>query len=87
MAIPKDTSVGIFVHFLHRNPLVWTDPDKFDPERFMDEVILFNFFFTKACFKGDMAFSVKSFSITTLSIKSLFAILDINDIQHNDTQY
>jgi cytochrome P450 len=44
MAIPKNTSVGIFVHFLHRNPLVWTDPDKFDPERFMDEVILFNVF-------------------------------------------
>lgn len=33
--IPKNTILTIHVHDLHRNPEIWTDPDKFDPDRFL----------------------------------------------------
>ncbi|XP_044750329.1 uncharacterized protein LOC123310752 [Coccinella septempunctata] len=32
--IPKNTTVTIFLHHLHRNPEVFPEPDKFDPTRF-----------------------------------------------------
>ncbi|KAI6175758.1 hypothetical protein M3Y97_00724600 [Aphelenchoides bicaudatus] len=34
--IPKNTSVSISPFMLHRNPNVFTDPEKFDPNRFDD---------------------------------------------------
>lgn len=38
LKMPKGATVGIFVHMLHRNPLIWDDPDKFDPDRFLNQV-------------------------------------------------
>ena len=35
--IDKGTTVGVFVLALHRNPLFWDDPDKFDPNRFFNQ--------------------------------------------------
>lgn len=35
--IPKGAEVSIFVYMLHRDPKVWPDPEKFDPERFSQE--------------------------------------------------
>ena len=32
--LSKDTRVTMDMMGLHRNPLVWKDPDTFDPERF-----------------------------------------------------
>jgi cytochrome P450 len=32
--VPKGSTVVIDVMSLHRNPKVWSHPDKFDPERF-----------------------------------------------------
>lgn len=32
--IPRGTIVNVLVHLLHRQPDVWPDPERFDPERF-----------------------------------------------------
>lgn len=36
--IPKHTIVGPSLYSIHRDPRWWTDPDTYDPNRFMDEV-------------------------------------------------
>ncbi|XP_047366099.1 uncharacterized protein LOC124955555 [Vespa velutina] len=33
--IPKNTLLTIHVHGLHYDPEIWTDPEKFDPDRFL----------------------------------------------------
>lgn len=35
--IPKDTNILMPVFYLHKSPLYWQEPDKFDPERFAPE--------------------------------------------------
>ncbi|XP_014667375.1 PREDICTED: cytochrome P450 1A1-like [Priapulus caudatus] len=35
--VPKDTMVMINLYGLHHDPAYWTDPEKFDPTRFLDE--------------------------------------------------
>ena len=35
--LPKGTSIMIAAIALHRNPLVWEDPEEFRPERFLAE--------------------------------------------------
>lgn len=37
MFIPKGTIANIHIYDLHRNPTVFPDPDKFDPDRFLPE--------------------------------------------------
>ena len=34
--ISKGQTYGVFIHYLHRNPDVWDNPDEFIPERFME---------------------------------------------------
>jgi cytochrome P450 len=33
----KGSTAIVFVHMLHRNPTVWDNPEKYDPERFLDQ--------------------------------------------------
>lgn len=33
--IPKGMTIGISIYALHRDPDVWPEPNKFDPERFV----------------------------------------------------
>jgi cytochrome P450 len=35
--IKKETLIGVSFYELHRNPKYWTNPDKFNPERFLGE--------------------------------------------------
>lgn len=35
--IPAQSNIGIMSYLLHRNPEVFPDPEKFDPERFSKE--------------------------------------------------
>ncbi|XP_014675444.1 PREDICTED: steroid 17-alpha-hydroxylase/17,20 lyase-like [Priapulus caudatus] len=35
--VPKDTMVMFNLYGLHHDPAYWTDPEKFDPTRFLDE--------------------------------------------------
>ncbi|KAG8233347.1 hypothetical protein J437_LFUL010897 [Ladona fulva] len=37
--IPADTIIHIHVNNIHRNPLVYSDPDVFDPDRFLPEAV------------------------------------------------
>lgn len=35
--LPKGTNVDIQIYALHHNPLVWDEPEKFNPERWANE--------------------------------------------------
>jgi len=35
--IPKDSTLGLWVYTIHRDPKYWENPDTFDPDRFRDE--------------------------------------------------
>ena len=37
LTMPQGSTAIVFVHFLHRNPDVWKNPDQYDPDRFMDQ--------------------------------------------------
>lgn len=36
--VPKGTIVGMSIYLMHRNPDIFPEPDKFDPERWLDPV-------------------------------------------------
>ena len=35
--IPANTAIGLQIHLIHHDPKYWTDPYKFDPERWSDD--------------------------------------------------
>jgi len=35
--LPKNIEISIPIILLHRNPKYWSDPEKFDPDRFLPE--------------------------------------------------
>jgi cytochrome P450 len=34
--VPADQLVAVMLHHSHHDPAIWTDPDRFDPERFAE---------------------------------------------------
>ena len=34
--VNKGETVAVLIYYLHRNPLIWDNPDDFIPERFLD---------------------------------------------------
>ena len=34
--VHKGETVAVLIYYLHRNPLIWDNPDDFIPERFLD---------------------------------------------------
>ena len=37
--LPADTVVTVHIYDLHRNPEIYPEPNKFDPDRFLPEAI------------------------------------------------
>jgi cytochrome P450/NADPH-cytochrome P450 reductase len=35
--VPKGKTLGVLIHAIHRDPAVWSDPGRFDPDRFLPE--------------------------------------------------
>ncbi len=38
-AVPRGQRFGLVVHALHRDPAIWEDPARFDPERFLPDAV------------------------------------------------
>lgn len=36
ITIPAGCTIAVGIEGVHKNPIVWSDPDTFDPERFID---------------------------------------------------
>ena len=67
LILPKNRIIGIYIYGVHRAPEYWTDPEKFDPSRWMDE---------KA--KGQPAFSYLPFGGgPRLCIGNNFAMMEM----------
>ena len=39
VTIPKDATIIVPIVLLHHSPLYWKDPEKFDPDRLVTEVV------------------------------------------------
>merc|ERR1711939_1289641 len=70
MGIPKGSKIGVNIYAIHHSPEFWTEPEKFDPDRFMKPTVPFAYLpfslKTRACLGNQFSLVEQTVFLATL---------------------